>query len=1102
MKVPRRHIVSVLGTDPCVSLPIVGSIEDERLSSSSRATTNVERFEGRAVSGERLQERVFSLLRKASVAYLLPKSRAYLKSATEGGFRFEASNPRLSSLQEGLLRRDASIFDATDAHYFQATAKASGQTKASNSGRPAKAIAAKQALASRGKPPARRNRLAQNGKAQPAPPAEEEPEEGEIEEMEVDSDYVHDEDVDPVAPATDPSAPRGGGSRTEALRKAKSGPYSPGFVRSNNPKKFMCINNRDGGSGGAPRGRGRGRGKSKRILHAKDEAQAREQVFREEATRLDLVQDLGTRIMEALRVVSEFGDLALSQEDFLSPEDCARIDQASHELLLVSQEVSANRQISEAIFKESLKVETNLTFVKFALEEMSKLVLWGCPGHLRHKISSSHAGDPKQSKTKRNLQKIKMEKDRQARKKKGVRRWEAAKLNLCLSTCRFALSLMILQGMPKFVYKEELLEEMIGTTDAVFKTNVLCKVDAAMRCKISPEKSLSGSDRDSESADEDEDSDESEEEVAEEEDVIQMVLGHVERIVPMMHVLLSRIKLQDTLALKLARVLLDCFSVEVDPEATSARKPRAKSGGRGQTRAQTNIESSLECVKRASLVLIAVIFAKYPSFQDSLLTDIHLKCIRNGLKHQVASLSVIPRTFHLWTDDSRIHVVSALLMFCIQNATVTSDHRAMIAAPGAGEAADPSNGGENRQSPVFDGRTIRLRWADIVWQSIFQELVTTLAQSGKGGYVDRDQRVHWKQVVHLILRDVITCFGQVEFPCASLLLQRFTTLLLYKGLKHPEAFIRQTCVDLLGEIMGGLIQKEKHWKSDSFLRQDLETICESLVKASPNASVSDGGLLHVVEMMAGMGSPGGSQGAEGGSPRAGHGAMLGPRDILQVAYDHFDAEQHTLNQSAAGAGNPAGESAHRIDIGGAPHKACVSVMQRAVDLSLDAKLRTLGDQGSITKTDEYMLVLSAKSYLKEMTPSSAQSGDIPDALPSQAPAPANATAPDALPWETLSQMNSSVSVAIQRERARNFDPLALQVSFFPSPRSGFPARVSRSASFSRSGLRVSSFPYERFPEPLRGKSFGKPTGRELAVFFETSYARNTLTDAVLTSLVE
>ena len=52
MKVPRRHVVSVLGTDPCVSLPIVGSIEDERLSSSSRATTNVDRFEGRAVSGE------------------------------------------------------------------------------------------------------------------------------------------------------------------------------------------------------------------------------------------------------------------------------------------------------------------------------------------------------------------------------------------------------------------------------------------------------------------------------------------------------------------------------------------------------------------------------------------------------------------------------------------------------------------------------------------------------------------------------------------------------------------------------------------------------------------------------------------------------------------------------------------------------------------------------------------------------------------------------------------------------------------------------------------------------------------------------------------
>ncbi|QDZ21459.1 nipped-B-like protein [Chloropicon primus] len=977
---PRRHVVSVLGTDPCISLPLLGArLDDDRAasslfssSSSGGGAKEVEAYEGADPSSREVQDRVFALLQRASVDYLKPKSKKYLKTATEGGFPFDAGNAKLSSLQEGILGRDKTAFDVTNAHYYLH----SSQERQMQRQKPKRQVAAApgapqgSAGASTGRSRRRstsslksliRNRGACAGAEGGL---------GAIDGQEQSFDARQRDAAVANGDATEAAGPEdmdveGEESVEEAGEAALNG------AAGRSPRKFMFMNENGG----------RRRSNKATVLYAEDEEKARDKFFELESEANE-AENLEAKMMETLRLLcdAEIAELEGEAADGgAMEEEESKIEALSKKLLSLSTDIGSDTQVSEAILGENLKLESNTSFFKIALDQLRTLISWGC--RARSQEPSSHdkaSGGKKSSKKKGRGAKAKRSAE-EPKEGSGSIHKNASKLDLCLSSSRLALSLMILQGMPKFLYREEILEDMIGTIDAVFKKNVLSKVDAAMKSKIESSDSEEEGEGDGK---------------AQESYMIEMALRHMEHIIPMMHLLMGRTKLPDTLALRLCRVLLDCFSVEVHfgsqgGSGREASRTRAKTRGKSQG----NVESSLECVKRNSLVLIAVIFAKYPSFQDSLLTDIHSKCIRNGLKSQAHALSSIPRTFHLSANSSRIHLVSALIMFCIQNATVTADHKVENVEEGQEEGSGPPGG-------VLDGRTIRLRWADIVWQSIFQELVSSSSQSAKGGYVDRDQRVEWKQVLHHLLSDILTCFGNLEFPCSSLLLQRFTTLLMYKGLKHHDAFVRVASVELLGEIMGGLIRKEKFWKGDEFLNQDLETICESLVEAAPNASISDGGLLHAVEMMD-MSS----------SAADVEKTLLDPKGVLQVAYDHFDAEQHGKGSSI------------KISISGNPHEACISMMHRAIDLALDSNMRILEEKRGILESAGHMLNSSAKSYLSEMNKRAC-------------PAPEDAAADEeGQPEEKdfglgglggLGHMNSSVSLAIHRERAKNFDPVALE----------------------------------------------------------------------------
>lgn len=945
-RVPRRHVASILRTDPSASLPLLGSrLDDERASSSFFSSTSsepcrgiVEDFCGDVRASLEVQDRVYELLRSAKVDYLKPTHKKFLKGAcSSGGFRFQTGNLRLCSLQQGLLERDEGVFDVKNARYAepsrpkrkaiaaaaQGTREVAG-THASHEGRPVSTL--KSMIRGRGAGGVTAAREIPTTEADLEPAAEIEPAEAfeEMGEDAGDADWMQEEDGDE------------GGAGLQAGRS---------------PRKFMNLNHR----GGARR--------AGAVLRAEDEVQAREKFFAREGAASG-AEDLEQRILGTLGA-------ACDMEFPIGFYDQAACKAITSRVLALSLDLASHAQVAEAILGGLVELEENRTFLKVALGRLRALVRWGCPDAFREASGAKGAKGPKRPPSEVS--------DSVA----------SSRLDLCLSAGRLALSLMTLRGMPKFVSNnEELLEDLILATDASFKRNVLCKVDAAMRSKAEA-KEVSSSDEDDEESREDGGHSEAE--------AIQMVLRHVERLVPMLHLLLGRVKIPETLAVKLARVLLDCFSVEVDYDVESSTgAPRGK-GGRGGSRqrrgsAGRNIETSLECVKRSSLVLVAVIFAKYPSHQDSLLADVHTKCVRGGLKAQAHPKSQPARAFLLHPGGERITLVSALIMFCIQNATVAAEHRHTAAA-------------QDGAAAVQDGRYVRLRWADIVWQQIFQELVQSSQQSAKG-YVDRDQRLEWKQVLHAVLADVLACFGNLEFPCSSLLLQRFGTLLMLVGLKHPDAFVRASSVELLGEIMSGLIKKEKYWKKDAFLGQDLETICESLEQAAPDASVSDGGLLHAVEMM----SLAGGSVAEEGQRRS----LLGPRDILQVAYDHSEAQRRE-----GGGGEGGG-----ISVRGNPHQACVSVMRKAVDLALDARVRSLGEgQGSAIRQDGHMLASSAKSYLEEMAGEAPMVVDGREGAPEAAEPQQDPAALSTLGG--LSHMNSSVTAAIQRERARNFDPEAL-----------------------------------------------------------------------------
>lgn len=884
LRVPQRHVVSVLGTDPCISLPLLGGWNSklEALASEPRqhfASTSGG-AEGQPSSSSHapsqdLQKKVFSMLSNVKVDYLLPKKRKHLKKAADN---IEVG--RANNLTCALLEKDPKIFDA-DVHFFPSIPGKSSSIRA--------------------------DRSAGKGAGQ-----------------------------ENDRPAAAPAA-AGKGAQEQELEEYhfKASPS----------------------------------GQSSEVE--------------------DYEEDIGERISECLRVLcdSEVDRLWAStsggDEETETPLDGSRL---ADRLLSLSQEVTANAQVTSAILREELQADTFRDLLKNASEQLRKLVSWGALSGMQDKVRRADKPSAKKGK--------KSKAAKQSSDSVVDVHGNVTKLNLCLCSCRFALSLMALQGMPKFVYKEELVEDIIGTADNVFKTNVLCELDAEMKSKMKGSDSADGEDEDPETRTR---------KGASESETVQLALGHIECIVPMMHLLLNRIKIPDTLAVKLSRVLLDCFSVEADFD--SRRRSASKSSSRNSAatrrrQAEDNILTSLECVKRASLVLVAEIFAKYPSFQDTILTDIHSKCIRNGLKSQAhTSLASFPRTFHLSSleQGSNIHVVSALIMLCIQNASVD---------PSKVKKEEEIQNGEEGSNPstnaaLSNSTTVRLRWADIVWQSIFQELVSSSSQSSQNGYIDRDTRLQWKQVLRLLLQDVLSSFGHLEFPCSSLLLQRITTLLMYQGLKHPEVFVRVTCVELLGEVMAGLISKEKYWKSDELLCLDLESICESIVEASPNASISDGGLLHVVEEM--MNKDGGVRDEER--------TVLGAKDLLQVAYDHLDAEQHTIGSS------------NHINIRDSPHEACISVMRRAVDLSLDANLRKVKEQSNGLKTDAYMLISSAKSYLGEMSGKIGNQNSSSDESQDKG----------GISVDNLSHMNSSVSMAIHRERAKSFDPVALQkISVFLS----------------------------------------------------------------------
>ncbi|DBA96220.1 TPA: hypothetical protein ACH3X3_002417 [Trebouxia sp. C0006] len=334
---------------------------------------------------------------------------------------------------------------------------------------------------------------------------------------------------------------------------------------------------------------------------------------------------------------------------------------------------------------------------------------------------------------------------------------QQAQILLSVEACMACLQVLAAPGMPKQVYKEELIDRLVGLVRFHLLHNVLVFYDAALCQAQRPE--LLKPDEDDYDAQEAQPASKKKTPKSAKKSVPMLrvpssakaIQSRVEVVLQLMGQLMTTVQLQHSTLLTLSRVACQTLTVQgVD----------------------------LLQIKAAGLLI--AIFQHCPSLQSTLMEDVLtqvLPCVPVSKR--------CPRAYLVGDEKSAsIQVVVAMLVQMIQACVQL-----------------PVSSGQDDSNEVTDLRDCfapAVAHSDMFWHGCFDRFPSAKAQKS-------DSDLDVKQLVEQIILDLLRIQNLPAWPAAGTVLIRCINALGGpKGLQHPDASVRQISVDLLGLIAAQL----------------------------------------------------------------------------------------------------------------------------------------------------------------------------------------------------------------------------------------------------------------------------------------------------------
>ncbi|KAL0029310.1 hypothetical protein WJX79_009424 [Trebouxia sp. C0005] len=334
---------------------------------------------------------------------------------------------------------------------------------------------------------------------------------------------------------------------------------------------------------------------------------------------------------------------------------------------------------------------------------------------------------------------------------------QQAQILLSVEACMACLQILAAPGMPKQVYKEELIDRLVGLVRFHLLHNVLVFYDAAFCQAQRPE--LLNPDEDDFDGQEAQPGSKKKTPKSARKSVPKLrvpasakaIQSGLEVVLQLMGQLMTAVLLQHSTLLTLSRVACQILIVEgVD----------------------------LLQIKAAGLLI--AIFQHCPPLQNTLMEDVLTQVLP-----RVPVGKRCPRAYLVGDEKSAsIQVIVAMLVQMVQACVHL-----------------PVSSGQDDSSGVADLRDCfapAVAHSDIFWHGCFDRFPSAKAQKS-----DSDQDV--KQLVEQIILDLLRVQNLPAWPAAGTVLIRCINALGGpKGLQHPDASVRQISVDLLGLIAAHL----------------------------------------------------------------------------------------------------------------------------------------------------------------------------------------------------------------------------------------------------------------------------------------------------------